>query len=60
MRLVASIAILYDRLRWEEKELIKAAEARGLRVKPVDAKSLTLLPAETCPPRWPRSSSSAA
>ncbi|MCX8204799.1 MAG: lysine biosynthesis protein LysX [Candidatus Nezhaarchaeota archaeon] len=46
---VASIAILYDRLRWEEKELLKAARAKGVEAKPVDAKSLSLLPSRDLP-----------
>jgi len=36
--------MLYDRLRWEEKELVKAARARGVGLKSVDVKSLRLTP----------------
>jgi [lysine-biosynthesis-protein LysW]--L-2-aminoadipate ligase len=36
--------MLYDRLRWEEKELMKAAGSRGLELKPVDAKPLYISP----------------
>ena len=34
------LGIIYDRLRWEEKELSKSADARGLDVNRVDAKLL--------------------
>ncbi|RLF11878.1 MAG: lysine biosynthesis protein LysX [Thermoprotei archaeon] len=36
--------MLYDRLRWEEKELVKAARSRGLELRAVDVKSLQLSP----------------
>jgi [lysine-biosynthesis-protein LysW]--L-2-aminoadipate ligase len=36
------LGIIYDRLRWEEKELSKSADARGLDVNRVDAKTISL------------------
>lgn len=39
-----SFSMLYDRLRWEEKELVRAAKARGVELKPIDVKSLRLSP----------------
>ena len=36
------LGIIYDRLRWEEKELSKSADARGLNVNRVDAKTISL------------------
>jgi len=41
---VAGAVMLYDRLRWEEKELMKAAERRGFELRTVDVKSLVLAP----------------
>lgn len=37
-----SLSLLYDRIRTEEKELINAAEKRGIGLKAVDAKELHL------------------
>jgi [lysine-biosynthesis-protein LysW]--L-2-aminoadipate ligase len=39
---LTSLGLIYDRIRWEEKELTKAAEARGINVKRVDAKTIPL------------------
>lgn len=33
-----SLSLLYDIIRWEEKELVKAARARGVKIALVDAK----------------------
>ncbi len=37
-----TLSLLYDRIRTEEKELINAAEKRGVGLKPIDAKELHL------------------
>jgi len=37
-----TLSLLYDRIRTEEKELINAAERRGVGMKPIDAKELHL------------------
>ncbi|MCD6529588.1 lysine biosynthesis protein LysX [Candidatus Bathyarchaeota archaeon] len=36
------IGLLYDRIRWEEKQLLKAAEKRGMKVKLVDSRKKTV------------------
>jgi [lysine-biosynthesis-protein LysW]--L-2-aminoadipate ligase len=36
------LAIVYDRLRWEEKELIKKAEEKAIELVKVDAKEIVL------------------
>lgn len=36
--------MLYDRLRWEEKELMRAAERLGFKLRAVDVKGLVLTP----------------
>jgi len=36
------LGLIYDRVRWEEKVLVKAAEDRGLKVNMVDAKAICL------------------
>jgi [lysine-biosynthesis-protein LysW]--L-2-aminoadipate ligase len=40
--LTITITLVYDRIRWEEKEILKAIENRGLTVLGVDAKELIL------------------
>ena len=37
-----TLGLIYDRLRWEEKSLSKSADARGLNVNRVDAKTISL------------------
>lgn len=37
-----TLGLIYDRLRWEEKVLAKSADARGLNVNRVDAKTISL------------------
>ena len=39
---MTTLALIYDRLRWEEQALAKAADARGLNVNRIDAKTLSL------------------
>ncbi|MEE9585600.1 MAG: RimK family alpha-L-glutamate ligase, partial [Nitrososphaerales archaeon] len=39
---MTTLALIYDRIRWEEKVLTKTAEARGLNVNRVDAKTVSL------------------
>jgi len=34
-----TLTLLYDRIRWDEKELLNSARAKGLNVKEVDAKT---------------------
>ncbi|MEM4699622.1 MAG: lysine biosynthesis protein LysX [Candidatus Nezhaarchaeales archaeon] len=46
---MTAVAIIYDRLRWEEKELVRAARAKGVEAKSVDAKSLSLFPSRDLP-----------
>lgn len=36
---MAVLGLLYDRVRWEEKLLVKRARARGLRIQPIDVRS---------------------
>jgi [lysine-biosynthesis-protein LysW]--L-2-aminoadipate ligase len=36
------IILLFDTIRWEEKEILKAAENKGLRVEPVDTKKILI------------------
>lgn len=36
------IALLYDRVRWEEKQILVAAQNRGVALKALDAKSLVV------------------
>jgi [lysine-biosynthesis-protein LysW]--L-2-aminoadipate ligase len=42
-----TLTLLYDRIRWDEKELLNSARAKGLNVKEVDAKSILLNLSET-------------
>lgn len=37
---MASIGLIYDRIRWEEKALIKASKKAGISLKPIDAKRI--------------------
>ncbi len=39
---MTTLALMYDRIRWEEKVLTKTAEAGGLNVNRVDAKTVSL------------------
>ncbi|MFQ6134747.1 MAG: lysine biosynthesis protein LysX [Nitrososphaerales archaeon] len=39
---MTTLGLMYDRLRWEEKVLAKTAEARGLNVNRIDAKTVYL------------------
>ena len=34
-----TLTLLYDRIRWDEKELLNSARSKGLNVKEVDAKT---------------------
>lgn len=36
---VVALGLLYDRVRWEEKLLVKRARSRGLRIQPLDVRS---------------------
>lgn len=40
--MVNSITLLYDRIRWEEKALAKAIEAKGIDLKRIDSKTIIL------------------
>ena len=42
-----TLTLLYDRIRWDEKELLKSARAKGLNVEEVDAKNILLNLSET-------------
>jgi len=44
-----TLTLLYDRIRWDEKELLNSAIARGLNVKEVDAKTTLFNLTETKP-----------
>lgn len=37
-----TLSLLYDRIRWDEKELINCARSKGVQVKEVDVKKLIL------------------
>ncbi len=37
-----TVGILYDRIRWEEKEIARCLESSGVQVQMIDAKSLVL------------------
>ncbi|RLF10864.1 MAG: lysine biosynthesis protein LysX [Thermoprotei archaeon] len=43
---MSEAVMFYDRLRWEEKELMKAAEKEGFKLKVADTKSLHLNPSQ--------------
>jgi len=45
--LTITLTLLYDRIRWDEKELLKSARAKGLNVEEVDAKNILLNLSET-------------
>ena len=44
-----TLTLLYDRIRWDEKELLNSARAKGLNVKEVDAKTTLFNLNETKP-----------
>ena len=44
-----TLTLLYDRIRWDEKELLNSAKAKGLDVKEVDAKTTLFNLNETKP-----------
>jgi len=44
-----TLTLLYDRIRWDEKELLNSARAKGLNVKGVDAKTTLFNLNETKP-----------
>jgi [lysine-biosynthesis-protein LysW]--L-2-aminoadipate ligase len=46
-----TLSLVYDRIRTEEKELINAAEKRGVDLKPIDAKELHLTITDTAKER---------
>ncbi len=37
---MATLTLLYDRIRWDEKELLKSAKSKGIDVKEVDVKHI--------------------
>mgnify|MGYP001148244850 CR=1 FL=1 len=43
---MASIGLIYDRIRWEEKALINASKKAGLELKSTDAKRVQVNPLE--------------
>jgi [lysine-biosynthesis-protein LysW]--L-2-aminoadipate ligase len=43
---MATVGLIYDRIRWEEKALINASKKVGIPLKPIDAKKIYVDPSE--------------
>ena len=43
---MTSMGLIYDRIRWEEKALIKASKRAGVPLTPIDAKKVYINPSE--------------